>query len=1175
MHRSGSDLILSATDLAAFSGCGHRTWLDHARAHGLIERERFEDKRLELLQKRGIEHEDAYLRRLEEEEGKRVKRFGPLQKDEYGDAAAYRRRHEETLAAMREGWDVIYQGTLFDGRWLGLVDFLVRVERPAAEPSALGAWSYEVADAKLTRHAKASAVLQTCVYSEMLAEAQGARPERIHLYLGGPTPRLATFRLAHFAAYQRSLAGRMGEHLAAAPGAAPDLPVAPDPVELCQMCDWRGRCRDERVEVDHLSLVAGIRADQRRALERAGVTTLAGLAAHPLDAPPEGLRAASFQRVREQARVQLEGRIRDEPVHELLPLERDPAGPALGLAALPEPTPHDWFFDFEGADYAYDEGLEYLWGISDVDDGYRGVWALTQDEEKAALERFLADAVAHVEAHPGAHIYHFGHYEPTALKRLVGRYGVGTDALDGLLRREVFVDLHRIARQGVRASVESYSLKALEPHFDFRRTVPMEEANPARYRLEYALALGLRDDEALADRDTVERYNRDDCVATRTLRDWLEGLRSELEAREGARIPRPTPPEDREAGDEDEAGEIAELMEALLDGVPEAPEERLPGSAEGVRWLAAHLLEWHRREDKTAWWEYFRLRDLSVDELVEETTPLAGLEYMGVMRPEASSLIHRFTFPPQEHRIEAGNYAKEPAREEGESDKGRMVWQVDDGEGWIELKVGQNKPFEPEALRVLLRDEIVGTDALRAQLRKTARHLLEGVDALAGWSPVSLALLRGTAPRFGPDGTGLTDVAPGAALLDRAREAALRLDAGSVLPIQGPPGTGKTYSGARMIRALLRAGLRVGVTGPSHKVISNLLDAVCEADEDDERTTVVGLQVSKDEHCEDHRITRIDSSGKAPATLADRAGADAEGPPFNLVAGTAWLWSREDMEGSVDVLFVDEAGQFSLANAVAVAPAAPRMVLLGDPQQLNQPLKGIHPPGAEVSVLEHLAGEDGILTAEQGLFLAETWRMRPEITAFTSELFYEGKLRSRPDLGEQRIGLADGSRLEGLHFEAVAHQGNSRESEEEARAVVEIFRRLLATGATFTDREGETHPLTVADLLVVAPYNAQVDRIRRALETAGFRAPRVGTVDKFQGQEAPVAIYSLASSSAEDAPRGMEFLYALDRLNVATSRARVATLVVASPRVLTAECRRPEQMRMVNAVVRYGEMARG
>ena len=216
-----------------------------------------------------------------------------------------------------------------------------------------------------------------------------------------------------------------------------------------------------------------------------------------------------------------------------------------------------------------------------------------------------------------------------------------------------------------------------------------------------------------------------------------------------------------------------------------------------------------------------------------------------------------------------------------------------------------------------------------------------------------------------------------------------------------------------------------------------------------------------------------------------------------------------------------------------------------------------------------------MLLPDRGLFLDETWRMRPEIAAFTSELFYRGQLRSREDLANQRLVLPDGQAMQGLLLVEVTHQQNSRESAEEARAVAELFRRLLGGGTRFTDRSGQSRPLTLDDLLVVAPYNAQVARIRTALTEAGFDGARVGTVDKFQGQEAPVAIYSLASSSAADAPRGMEFLYALDRLNVATSRARAVTVVVASPALLTAECNRPEQMRQVNALVRFGEMGAG
>ncbi len=470
MRSDGTSVGFSPTDLAAFSACPQRTLLDRLRAFGVAQPHLYPDPRLELLRERGEAHEKRHLEELRSD-GKRVVCFEALAKHERC-PEAYVRRAEETARAMRDGPDVIYQGTLFDGAWLGFADFLRRVERP----SDLGAWSYEVVDAKLAREAKATALLQTCVYSDLLERVQGVAPERIHLYLGGPTPRYASFRLAHFGAYYRALKARFLTHL---DGADEAPPVAPEPTDLCRICDWQSRCKEERREVDHLALVSGITRDQRRALDAAGVTTLAGLARLELEPPPEGLRRTGFRRIREQARVQLRGReLGDQPYHELIPVDESDDGRPLGLAALPEPSPHDLFFDIEGADYAYEVGLEYLFGVSDTHDGYTADWALTPEEEKAMLRRFLARMTAHVEAHPDAHVYHFGHYETSALKRLVGRYGVGADELDALLRRQVFVDLHRVVKQAVIASVERYSIKTLERHYGCVRVVPW--TRPAR-----------------------------------------------------------------------------------------------------------------------------------------------------------------------------------------------------------------------------------------------------------------------------------------------------------------------------------------------------------------------------------------------------------------------------------------------------------------------------------------------------------------------------------------------------------------------------------------------------------------------------------------------------------------------------------------------------------------------
>jgi superfamily I DNA and/or RNA helicase len=290
----------------------------------------------------------------------------------------------------------------------------------------------------------------------------------------------------------------------------------------------------------------------------------------------------------------------------------------------------------------------------------------------------------------------------------------------------------------------------------------------------------------------------------------------------------------------------------------------------------------------------------------------------------------------------------------------------------------------------------------------------------------------------------------------------------------------------------------------------------------------------------------------------------------NVLGGTAWLWARPEFANAVDVLFVDEAGQMSLANVLAVSRAAKNIVLLGDPQQLEQPQKGSHPEGANASVLQHILGASQTILPERGIFLPVTWRLAPSICSFTSELFYESRLTPKVGLERQCLigtGLFDGS---GLWVLDVDHDGNRTSSIEEVDVVADLVARLTAAGAKWVDEDGDAEQLTVDDILVVSPYNAQVSRLAERLECIGVR---VGTVDKFQGQEAPVVIYSMATSRPEDAPRGMEFLYSHNRLNVASSRARCAAILVASPRLFEPECRTPRQMKLANALCRYREFA--
>jgi uncharacterized protein len=366
-----------------------------------------------------------------------------------------------------------------------------------------------------------------------------------------------------------------------------------------------------------------------------------------------------------------------------------------------------------------------------------------------------------------------------------------------------------------------------------------------------------------------------------------------------------------------------------------------------------------------------------------------------------------------------------------------------------------------------------------------------------------------------------------------------------------------------MICELVRRGKRVGVTAASHKAIRNLLDAV--AEEADKAGVAVRLAHKNGEEDESADSPRVQTLADNPDALAALESGEA-----NVVGGTAWLWARSEFADAVDILFVDEAGQMALANVLAVSQAANSVVLLGDPRQLEQPRKGTHPDGVGVSALEHILAGNQTIPPERGIFLPETWRLAPSICRFTSEVFYDGRLTSHAGLERQRIVGMDRIPEAGLAFVAVDHDGNKNWSQEEIDVVSDLVTRFTTKGATWIDANGSELPIVGSDVLVVAPYNAHVTRLLERLAGSGAR---VGTVDKFQGQAAPVVIYSMATSRPEDAPRGMEFLYSLNRLNVATSRARCVAVLVASPLLFEPECKSPRQMQLANGLCRFRELA--
>jgi len=1155
-----SRLRVAATDLANFLACRHLTRLDAAAAYGLVKPTLYHDVGAEALEQRGREHEARVLGSFAAR-GWRIENLAAGEGDRTEAAAA-------TAAAMRDGIDVIYQGTLLVSDRLGLPDFLVRADLLGSS-AAIGRPSYEVVDAKLARAAKARAVLQTTFYSALAAEVQGCEPEYMYLALGDEE--LHRFRVADYAAYTRQ-AGDLLSGFAAVRPSFPSADTYPEPVEHCAICRWRWSCQQRRRDDDDLSLIAGISTRQRKALKSVGITSRRAFAGLDLVPKLERVSQDSMAKAHAQARLQVAGEDSGRLLWDFTIPERTEDGqlaPNRGLTALPLPSDGDLFFDIEGARYYSEDskeyGLQYLFGIVDTSEldqrgrpAYHGFWSFDRREEKLAFERLVDFIAERKRRHPGLHVYHYNHYEPTALDhlselhetredvigRLMGRFATREEEVDNLLRGRVFVDLYRVVRQGVRASVESYSLKRIEGLYEFRREVELQDVNERMVRFDIAL-----DDHTAAQdlesRRLIEGYNEDDCRSTLGLRGWLEERRDDLAASLGHEVvPRPTQPEVPEAGVDPD---VEALREALLAGIPK---DARSAEQEG-RGLMADLLEWHRRDAKPGWWRFFHLHDLTDKDLVGEPDAIGGLGLEGPVGEVKRSWIVRYRFPPQEQPFRQGDQAVDPR-----TGKQWAVHAADDAAGTLDLRRGKdNDSPHPTSL---IAPGAIDTSTHRARLRDLAAKVVAFGSGEWGRGP-ELDLLLRRRPRLGPDPTSLRE--RGELAVDAGRRLAVAL-IDCHLPIQGPPGTGKTYTGAKQISDLVGRGRRVGVTANSHAAIRNLLDEAAEQNELG-RPLLIAQKPDSEGIFASRNATVYSHSSQVLNAI--RTG-EAE-----VVGATTWLWAREDFRDTVDVLIVDEASQMSLANVLAAAHAAPNLVLLGDPLQLGQPSSAAHPPGAGVSALGRVLGDATTMPDDRGLFLDRTRRMHPNVCAFTSEVFYEDRLQALDILVNQAVlgsGQLAGS---GLRVVDVVHDGNDGSSPEEALVVAELVVELK--NRDWRTATGEIEPIGLEGVLVVTPFNAQVHQIEEALRGRGITGARVGTVDKFQGQQAPVVVYSTASSSAEDAPRGMEFLYDLRRLNVATSRARCLAILVSSPELVRVYCRTPRQMVLANALCRFRELA--
>ncbi len=1166
MQRLEGRLIYAAGDLNDYLECKRLTELEALVARAKLPRPDADDPQAELLRRKGDDHEQRYLDEMRARYPGEVVEF---RRPERG-AAAYRRAEQQTREAMRGGAPIIYQATFFDGRFVGHADFLRRID----EPSELGDHAYEVIDTKLGLAPRPYYLVQLCNYSEHLERLQGTMPTFGYVVFGNGEER--SFRLHDYVAYYRHLKRAFLEF---AGDDTLDSIARPREYALecshCKVCPWDGSCEQQRRDDDHLSLVAGMRRDQIGKLEVAGITRVAELARTSDDHRPAGMSPDTFTKLRRQASLQVRGRAGTRPIYELLAH----AAP-LGFALLPQPAEGDVFFDMEGDPlFEPGRGLEYLFGCWTPGDAepFHAFWGLRRDEEKVAFERFVDFVIERRRRRPAMHVYHYANYEKEALRRLAQLHGTREYEVDELLRGEVLVDLFAVVRQALAISEERYGLKNVERFYGLARETEVKKGDQSIVMFERWLLDG--DRRILED---IERYNRDDCRSTWELRNWLLERRSEAIAA-GMELPfraiklpdelchseftEGCPACAKRRDEEREEARRSDLERALLDGVaPPQNEAQYQAMApeRRMRYLLGNLMAYHRREEKPQWWSFFD-RCENVDRLLEfDRDAIGGLTLREDVAPrkEARSTVYTYEFPDQLYKLGVGDGVVNPRTGKG---TGTIV-SLDEERNRLELKT--TAPLETaRALEEIIPGKPLSTKIQRGALARIGQAFAQG--RLRRDFPATYDLLASSDPRV----REMERLQPQIVTAEAVSTVAAALDS-SYLFIQGPPGSGKTTIGAQVICDLLSAGNRVAITSMSHKAIHNLLRKVerCMAQRG---RSFRGLY--KHSSPESAYVSQLDTAFIESVNSNE----PFSGLDYQLAGGTGWLCARKELEGKFDYLFVDEAGQVALADALANSLCARNVVLLGDPSQLAQVTQGSHPLHAGASVLAHLLGDEQTVAQRRGVFLDVSYRMQPQICNFISDAMYDDRLRAADSTRVHRVRTA-AREYAGLYYVAVEHAGNASSSMEEANEIVAHISLLLAEGRLVDSlppqEEGVERAVRPRDVVVVTPYNAQrrliISRLRDAgIDVESGTGVQVGTVDKFQGQEAAVVFYSMATSSGEHVPRNVQFLFERNRFNVAISRARAASLLVCSPRLLDIRCRTTEEMALANLLCAFAERA--
>lgn len=1078
-----------------------------------------------------------------------------------------------TREAMAQGVEFIHQASLCNDKMRGSADLLKRIDRP----SLVGEWSYIPIECKLASKPKTTFLVQALAYCELLTPHLGKKPETFELYLGGGT--FKEFRTKDFWAWYQQLRDRYAEFLETF-----DPQAIPEDARG-DHGSWSAFIDERLLDQRDLILVADMRESQRQKLRAAGITSIDQLAHSPRNTEIPQLDPRIFKQLQEQAEVQCspkdaEGR----PAYRLRSLIE-----GKGLYALPAANTGDIWFDMEGFhDPVLGTKLEYLFGACYRDGEnktpqFKAWWAHSPEEEKAAFQAWVDWVEERRRQHPGLRIYHYADYEKSAMRRLSQQHATREREISEWLSKNVLVDLRPIVKHAIVLGEPNYSIKSVEHLYMGARQADVTNAGDSVVAYQRWVDSGEPASPGHAPDGSpqllaIENYNQEDCESTAYLHDWLCDLRQQQGLPDHSIDSKTT-----ENNDPRELKPLEQLSERLLAQIPAEPSERVGLSPLQLNWnaheLVAQLLPFHIRENSVAWWAFFDRREQALTnpgDLSDEGEAIANAQWLSTKAQESARTgadYHNFRFDPNQllkFKWKPGGISQKV--ELAETGLQLVIDELNESAGSITLKDpwssrdkrranGFDPPI-PKKPTSLIKTPSLPSEAVLDSLEEQALAWLEGSQSL---SPAMVQILE---RRVVPE---LEDV--NSAINGNPNQVASELARffgqhnGVAVTLQGPPGTGKSTVTSQLIAELVDQGQRIAVSSNGNAAINSLLlKTIVALEGSGSDAQVVKANGSKEQELNDQGIACI-----APKKLKGTE---------RVVGGTAWKLCLPELASEFDLLVVDEAGQLSLANLLAMARCARSILLVGDQQQLTQPSKADHPGDAGQSCLDYLMGEDqAVVPKDQGVFLPFSWRMEPSLTALVSELFYEGELQANPANCVNRIHWKEPCRgrnglllpEQGLVFEQVEHTGRSVYAPEEIDRIEQLVDALLRSNYTI-NKKGITEEGLIDSnkILVIAPYNVQANKLDERL--AG-RA-RVGTVDRFQGQEAPVCIFSLTASSGNEAPRGIDFLLEENRINVAISRGQCLVLITGNPSLTTKSIKKTSEARQLSQLTRISNQQR-